>query len=118
MALVIVTCIRFMGRFLLKAILLQNLAALQQKFIVDIIFSSKIFRCSAAAKKADIFDYPYIYIQMLYIIYIKYMYIYIFYSLIYYIRYYIYYSFYFYFFSTVIPFMSCRSKIVGCRSMQ
>ena len=31
MALLIVTCISFMGRLLLKAILQQNLAALQQK---------------------------------------------------------------------------------------
>ena len=62
MALIIVTCIGFMGCLLLKAILQQNLAAaLQQKIIVDIIC------CSAVAKKAAIFTihiYIYIYIYM------------------------------------------------------
>ena len=38
MALMIVTFIKVMDRLLLKAILQQNLAALQQKLIVDIIF--------------------------------------------------------------------------------
>ena len=37
-AMIFVTCMIFMGRLLLKAILKQNLAALQQKTIVDIIF--------------------------------------------------------------------------------
>ena len=60
----------YLGRLMLKVILQHDLAALQQKLFVDIIFKQQNISLQRCSEKSWHFYYPYIYIYIYLYIYI------------------------------------------------